>query len=158
MNVAQPYRIWPGATSDVHAFYDYSVPSLDGSETPVYLPPTITTFYGHDLIAPYGVTITPYATSRKIQLVLLTLHRADQDDTREVTVAAWQGDNDTFHLVQPLTDEDPVFGPVKHAIFGRPNDNAEKRDWMLSRLYYGDTAVLDVDIAQIITPGKIFRA
>lgn len=160
LKITRRYPLWPGHTSDeFHPFHDFSQAFTDASGASVYLPPTLTTHYGHELIAPYGITITVLGQdTRKTRMVMITLHRADQDAARELTVAAWQGDNDTFHLVDPLPDEDELFGPVKRTLFGKPPESAEKREWTLGQLYYGDTALLDVDISKIITPGKILRA
>lgn len=153
------YVVWKGKEDTCAEFHDFNEPGID-PETGnlVFLTPTITTFYGHMLIAPYGVTVTDISATRKIKLVDITLHRADGNTEKELTVRAWQGDNNTFHLVSPLPDEDEVLGPVYRKIFGKPdNSQSEKKDYLLSKLYYGDTAILDVDITKIVKPGKILK-
>lgn len=152
------YKLPKGSETETHLFFDFSQPEYDDNGEEVYLTPTITTFYGHDLLPAYGVTITPYDEGRKIRLVLLTIHRADGDESKEITVPAWQGDNDTFHITIPLPDEDRDYGFVHRTVFGRPKNNTEQRDWTLGGLYYGETALLDIDISSVVTPGKALQA
>ncbi|GAA5500394.1 hypothetical protein Dxin01_00115 [Deinococcus xinjiangensis] len=155
------YFVWPGKTKSAgepHEFFDFRVPAFTPDNEPIYLTPKITTYYGHDLLAPQGVTLIPVATLKKTQLHLITLHRLDADTSLEVTVMCWQGDNDTLHLASPLPTEDEYLGIDHAGVFGTKPADAEKRDYILARLWYGDTAVLDSDIAEIITPGKVLRA
>lgn len=157
---SEVYSLWKGSLfpevteTDFHDYNEFIIDPDTGN--PVFLTPTITTFYGHILTAPYGVKVVDISATRKIKLVDLTLHRADADISKEITVRAWQGDNNTFHITEPLPEEDEVLGPVNRVIFGKADSvQSEKKDWLINKIYYGDTAVLDVDISKIITPGKI---
>lgn len=86
------------------------------------------------------------------------MHRLDGDLSKELTVQAWQGDNNTIHLIKPLPNEDEILGPVNRTLFGKQDAaQQEKKDYMLGKLYYGDTAILDVDISKIVTPGKVLH-
>lgn len=151
------YAVWKGKEDTCTEFHDFNEPEIDPETgNPVFLTPTITTFYGHILTAPYGITIADISASRKMKLVDLTLHRVDGNTSKELTVRAWQGDNNTLHLVNPLPDEDEVFGPVHRKVFGKLDSaQSEKKDYLLNKLYYGDTAILDVDITEIVKPGKV---
>lgn len=154
--LAQGYDVWPGRQNDVHTFFDFE--HMLNAEEGMYLPPTITSYYGHEVIVPYGLTITPISETRKTRLVLLTLHRADGDQTRQIEVVAWQGDNDTFHLTRALPGEHEVLG-VDKAIFGkRDAQTEERRDYRLGLVEYGPSAILDVDVTQLAFGPKPMQA
>lgn len=151
------YLVWPGTKSESHAFHDFGTP--DDAEGAAYLPPVITSFYGHQIVSPYGVTVTPLDTGRKLQLVVIDFHRADGDQTKQVSAVAWQGDNDTLHLTEPLPHEHEILGYYPRILFGQRRIRVEERhDWHLGKIYYGDSAILDIDISTVVTPGKALRA
>ena len=138
-----------------HDFLDFSSHNLypDLEEDEVIITPTITSYYGHEVIAPAGIDMIELRRFKRIRLVALTLHRVAPGKT--VRILAWQGDNDTFHLMSPLPGEDEVLGVYHAIVFGvkKREDEVkqEQKNYYLNEVSYKSTAVLDVDVTTLPT-------
>lgn len=154
------YPLWPGDEREApHHFLLYPAPAT-AEDLGSYLPPVVTTFHGHNLVCPYGIeTDVICPDSRKTRLMVVTILRADGDETRAARVLGWQGDNDTIHLTQALPGETDVYEPSA-AIFGAPSERREAAEFRLALAVHGPSAILDADVERLplVTPQKALQA
>lgn len=161
------YAVWPGRDEinqdnpePDHLFLEYTTPQ-QGLDLEGYIPPTITTFHGHDLLCPYGVLCEPIGPDGpKTRLMVLTILRADGDPSRAQRAIAWQGDNDSIHISQPLAGETELVMPSQANLFGVAQGRSEASQFRLALAVHGPSALLDFDVEKLplVTPGKALKA
>lgn len=150
---ADAWKLTPGDPAEAnHSFYDFAKAS-ELSDGDFALTPTITSYYGHEVIPPAGIDLIEIKRHHKVRLVAVSLLRVSPGHT--CRVLGWQGDNDTIHLLTPLPGEDEYLGVYHAIVFGkRAADDVrreEQRAHYLRSLEHGHTAVLDSDVRLLET-------